>query len=40
MEIGERIDGEATARPANATGAIARLTRFIEERRAKEETAV
>jgi len=40
MEISERIDAEATARPANATEAIARLTRFIEERRAKEETAV
>jgi hypothetical protein len=40
MEISERIDAEATARPANATEAIARLTRFMEERRAKEETAV
>src|SRR5215471_8848724 len=27
MEISERIDAEATARPANATEAIARLTR-------------
>jgi Skp family chaperone for outer membrane proteins len=40
MEISERIDAEATARPANTTEAIARLTRMIEERRAKEETAV
>jgi hypothetical protein len=40
IEISERIDAEATVRPANATEAIARLARFIEERRAKEETAV
>jgi hypothetical protein len=39
MEIGERIDAEATVRPANTTEAIARLTRWLEERRAKEETA-
>jgi hypothetical protein len=38
-EISERIDAEATARPANRIEAIARLTRWIEERRAKEETA-
>src|SRR6516162_3047684 len=39
MEIGERIDAEATVRPANTTEAIARRTRWLEERRAKEETA-
>ena len=40
MEISERIDAEATARPANRIEAIARLTRWIDERRAKEETTV
>jgi hypothetical protein len=40
MEIGERIDAEATVRPINTTEAIARLTRWFEERRAKQETAV
>ena len=34
IEISERIDAEATARPANTTKAIARLTPWIEERRA------
>ncbi len=40
MEISQRIDAEARARPANTTETIGRLTRMIEERRAKEETAL